>query len=105
MLGMRGLTTELIGCSRKTGMVGVELVDRISGELRRKGTSKLTLLPAPPDALLRQVGILVEAHLLDLLSVAGMAPVVGSFSDSGGSLRMRSRDRGRLRKNGEASRF
>jgi hypothetical protein len=70
---MRKLTTRLIDCSRKPGMVGFEHGVTSSGEPESKGISKLAPLLAPLDALLRQVDVLVEAHLLSLISVAGMA--------------------------------
>jgi hypothetical protein len=47
MLGMRGLTTELMGCSRKTGMVGVEHGVADSGEPERKGTVEFARLSTP----------------------------------------------------------
>jgi hypothetical protein len=47
MLEMRRLTSKLIDCSRKTGVVGVELVDMISGGFRRKGTGKFSRLSTP----------------------------------------------------------
>jgi hypothetical protein len=46
MLGMHGLTTELIGCSRKTGLVGDDDKVDFSGEHRRKGTLEFVCLSA-----------------------------------------------------------
>jgi hypothetical protein len=74
-------------------VVGDDCDFKIVGVPEQKGTSRLALLLAPLDALLRQVDILVEAHLLDLLSVAGMAPIFGFFSDAGDSHQTKSRGR------------
>jgi hypothetical protein len=46
MLGMRGLTTELIGCPRNTGMVGDDGKIEFSGEHRRKGMLEFVRLSA-----------------------------------------------------------
>jgi hypothetical protein len=40
-LEVRKLTTNLMGCSMKTGKVGDESIITISGELRRKGTANI----------------------------------------------------------------
>jgi hypothetical protein len=55
-----------------------------SGEVLRKKLLKLGRFLAPLDACFRTPALRVEAHLLDLRTVAGAAPVVGFFSDSGG---------------------
>jgi hypothetical protein len=57
----------------EAGTAGDDDDSAISGKPERKGISKLVLPLAPLDALLRQVDVLFEAHLLGLLSVAGMA--------------------------------
>jgi hypothetical protein len=49
----------------------------------QKGLVKLGLSLASPDACLLPKDLHVEAHPLDHRTVAGAAPVVGFFSDSG----------------------
>jgi hypothetical protein len=60
---------------------GEEFAD--SGEVLRKKTLKLGRLLAPLDACFCTNALRVEAHLLDLIMVAGAAPVVGFISDPG----------------------
>jgi hypothetical protein len=47
MLKTRRLTSKLIDCSRKTGMVGVEHGVADSGEPERKGTVEFARLSTP----------------------------------------------------------
>jgi hypothetical protein len=47
MLKTRRLTSKLIDCSRKTGMVGVEHGVANSGEPERKGTVEFARLSTP----------------------------------------------------------
>jgi hypothetical protein len=67
MLGMRGLTPELMECSRKTGVVGVELGDMNSGGLRRKGTGKFSRLSTPFLDSFHQIDPHTHALLVDYL--------------------------------------
>jgi hypothetical protein len=69
MLEMRRLTSKLIDCSRKTGMVGVELMDMISGEHRRKGTSEFFRLSKPSLDSFYQIDPRTHALLMDYLWV------------------------------------
>jgi hypothetical protein len=77
-------------------------IEESPANLRRKELQNSPTPLAPRDALLHQVAILVEAHLLDHLSVAGTAPIVGSFSDAGDRLRMNVSGRKGFRENGGA---
>jgi hypothetical protein len=74
-------------------VVGDDGKINISGEPVRKGTPKFAHLPAPLDALLRQNGLLVEAHLLDLTLGSGMAPFDGLVFYTDGVLQKVARDR------------
>ncbi|XP_047054529.1 zinc finger BED domain-containing protein RICESLEEPER 3-like [Lolium rigidum] len=80
-------------------VVGDELNCLYAGDELRKGISKLASFTAPPDAIFLQDALLDKAHLLDLRTVAGVAPTVGFFLDSGGrrwKWREKERFRGRL---------
>jgi hypothetical protein len=59
------------------------MVISISPRYRRKGTDDWRLLGSPLLDSFNQVAHQTQAHLLDLLSDAGTAPVVGFFLDSG----------------------
>jgi hypothetical protein len=63
---------------------GDELNCLYAGDEPRKGISKLASITAPPDAIFLLDALLDKAHLLDLRTVAGVAPTVGFFLDSGG---------------------
>jgi hypothetical protein len=65
-----------------------------SDEVLRKGMLKLDQFLAPLDACFRTGALHVEAHILDLLTNAGAAPVVGFFLDSGETLQKRACNRG-----------
>jgi hypothetical protein len=59
----------------------------------------LAPLQAPLDALLHQDGLLVEAHLLDLLTDAGVVSINGDGKNSGELLGRFARDGEGLREN------
>jgi hypothetical protein len=63
---------------------GDELNCLYAGDEPRKGISKLASITAPPDAIFLLDALLDKTHLLDLRTVAGVAPTVGFFLDSGG---------------------
>jgi hypothetical protein len=61
---------------------GEEFAD--SGEVLRKETLKLGQFIAPLDVCFCTNALRVEAHLLDLLTDAGAASIIGFFLDSRG---------------------
>jgi hypothetical protein len=64
---IRRLTTKLIGCSRKTGMVGVALTDMVSDEHLRKGTGNFYRLSTPFLDSFHQIDPHTPALLVDYL--------------------------------------
>jgi hypothetical protein len=97
MLKTRRLTSKLIDCSRKTGMVGVELVDMISGELRRKGTDEFFRLSKPFLDSFYQMDPQTHALLMDYLWVPRVVSSDGFMMNSDEVLRMISEVIQRLR--------
>jgi hypothetical protein len=71
-----------------------------SGEVLRKKLLKLGRFLAPLDACFRTPALRDEAHLLDLLTVAGAALFVDFFSNSGGQYMRMVRARERAGENG-----
>jgi hypothetical protein len=77
------LTWNLMGCSTKSGKVGIESIVMISGELRRKGTCRFVLPLAP---LLDSFGVDDHTDTVELLShsmVRGVASVDSPVMNSG----------------------
>jgi hypothetical protein len=70
--------------SATTIVDGDEVNCLYAGDELRKGISKFAPLTAPRDAIFLLDALLVKAHLLDHRTGAGVAPIAGSFSDSGG---------------------
>jgi hypothetical protein len=70
--------------SATTIVDGDEVNCLYAGDELRKGNSKFAPLTAPRDAIFLLDALLVKALHLDLRTVAGVAPTVGFFLDSGG---------------------
>jgi hypothetical protein len=70
--------------SATTIVDGDEVNFLYAGDELRKGISKLAPLTAPRNAIFLLDALRVKAHLLDHRTGAGVAPIAGSFSDSGG---------------------
>jgi hypothetical protein len=70
---MRLLTRRLSGWSATSIVIGDDGELQFSGEPRRKGTPKFVLLQASLDACFLPEALRVEAHLLDLTLVSGVA--------------------------------
>jgi hypothetical protein len=83
-LRVRIHTLVLLRWSAATIVDGGELNFCYAGDELQKGISKFAPLTAPRDAIFLLDALLVKAHLLDHRTGAGVAPVAGSFSDSGG---------------------
>jgi hypothetical protein len=75
-----------------------------SGEVLRKGLSKLGHSLAPLDACFLTDDLHVEAHLLGHLTDAGKSPVAGFLLDAGDGFQLKLRNREGLRENGIAER-
>jgi hypothetical protein len=85
---MRKVTLVLMVWSMESGMVGDGRYAADSGDVLRKGISKLALHRPPLDALLLPDALLDDALLPDQATASGVTPVVGTVVVTGDGSQM-----------------